>query len=69
MNQEQKYFISYVAYLKGGKDAFLNDIVIIDEEINSELLEKIQESLVNKVNEETENNPYFATQIINIVKL
>jgi len=67
--QEQKYFISYVGYIEGGGDTFLNDIIFIDEEITSELIQDIQDSLLNKLNEERLSNPYFATQIINIVKL
>ncbi len=65
--QEQKYFISYVAYSKikqeSNMDVF-NDIIYIKEPITFKLLEEIQSSLVNKLNEGTKNNPYYATQII-----
>jgi hypothetical protein len=67
--QEQKYFISYAVYLDGGRTVFLNSIIYIDEEITSELIEKIQESLTERVNEACKNNPYYGAQIINIVKL
>jgi phenylalanyl-tRNA synthetase alpha subunit len=72
--REQKYFIAYVAYRndcdnKTSKD-FFNDIVYIDEEITSDLLDKIQDSLLNKANNYAQShNVYYATQIINIVKL
>jgi len=69
---EKKYFISYVAYAYTGKtewtvlpnDSF-NTIMYIDEEITSKLLEKIQENLVDKLNEVAgENKQYYSTQII-----
>lgn len=62
---KQKYFISYVAYHNYRTD-FFNDIIYIDEEITMELLERMQDSLLNKVKK---HGDYFGTQIINIVKL
>lgn len=64
---ERKYFTSYVAYAKYGND-FFNDIVYIDEEITTALIERIQESLLAKLNDgiQKSNNRYCATQIIGI---
>jgi hypothetical protein len=65
---ETKYFISYVAYTKSGYD-FFNDIIYLGEDITNKLLEEIQSSLVNKLNNNTENKPYYTTQIIFINKI
>jgi hypothetical protein len=71
--KEQKYFIAYVAYGKlidnsTYKDV-LNDILFIDEEITSDLLDKIESSLLEKINSNQYQIKYFATQIFNIVKI
>jgi hypothetical protein len=64
---EQKYFISYVAYQKDiDKKDFFNDIIYIDEDITINLIEKIQDSLLKKINDKTESKPFFATQIISM---
>lgn len=65
---EKKYFISYVAYLKNyNKFDMFNDIIHTAEEITSDLINRIQISLVDRLNENTENNPYETTQIINFI--
>lgn len=69
--KEQKYFIAYIAYGQNNCDIYkdiFNDIVYIDEEITSDLLSKIEDSLLDKINN-TEIIKYFGTQIVNIVKL
>jgi hypothetical protein len=70
---EQKYFIAYVAYSNTGdkldKDIF-NNIIYIDSEIISELINDIEKSLVDKINSNCKSHPlYYATQIININKI
>lgn len=65
---EQKYFISYIAY-NDNEYVILNDIIYINEEITSELLEQIQESLINRLNKEELQYPYNQAQIINLVKI
>jgi len=69
VGMEQKYFIAYAAYGDENPDLF-NTIIYIDEEITSDLIEKIQESLVERLNEGTNlKYKYYATQIVNIVKI
>jgi hypothetical protein len=65
--EEQKYFVSYVAYASGNNKDFFNDIVYIDEAITSELLSKMQEDLVDRVN--YGHSTYFAAQIIGLNKI
>lgn len=66
---EQKYFISYAAYGNLGSFDLLNTIIYINEEITQELISSIEDSIVKKLNKNTQNNPYFAVQIINFIKL
>lgn len=69
--KEQKYFIAYIAYGCNNHDTYkdiFNDIVYIDEEITSDLLSKIEDSLLVKLNN-NEIVKYFGTQVFNIVKL
>ena len=68
INREQKYFIAYVAYYevcKWIKEEFFNDIIYIDEEITTKLIQNMQSSLLERLNKET-SNPYYGVQIINI---
>jgi len=73
---EQKYFISYAAYAKSGMDIF-NDFICADEPISSELIGKLEVSLVERLNIERNKdkdiadseNVYYAAQIINFIKL
>ena len=64
---KQKYFIAYAAYSYSGMDLF-NTIIHTDEEITSGLIDKIQKSLVEQL-EENIKSKYYATQIINISKI
>jgi len=67
----QKYFISYAAYSCHSNNIdFFNDIIVINEDIDIDmkLLEDIQESLKNKLNENCDQ-VYYVTQIINLVKM
>jgi hypothetical protein len=72
MNKEQKYFIGFAVYYNlndvRGYDIF-GEIIYTNEEITSELLKEINETLLEKLNEGTENNPYTNVQVFNIVKL
>jgi uncharacterized protein YbcI len=67
---EQKYFIAYVAYSTSRMDMF-NDFIHIDSEINTELINDIQGSLVKRLNENDFEliDKYIGTQIVNIVKI
>jgi hypothetical protein len=65
--KELKYFLSYAAYSADNVKDFFNDIVYIDEEIDMKLIESIQDSLLNKMNDG--KITYFAVQIISINKI
>lgn len=70
--EEIKYFISYAAYSNKNVEVkidFFNDIIYINEDITTDLINKIQYSLIDKLNEGSNFNSYFATQIINIIRL
>jgi hypothetical protein len=66
---EQKYFISYTAYSENNNINFFNDIIYIDESITSELLEKVEQSFKERLNEKAKISKYYAIQIVNIVKI
>ncbi len=66
---EQKYFVSYMAYTEASNCIF-NDYINTDEEITRELIQKIEDTLIERLNKnEKLESKYFATQIINIIKI
>ena len=65
---EQKYFVSYAGYTEASMCIF-NDYINTNEEITRELIQKIEDTLIERLNNEKPESKYFATQIINIIKI
>lgn len=73
---EQKYFISYVACTEAStRQIILNDFIYTYEPMDRELIEKLEISLVERLNEikhedgEDLESKYYSAQIINFIKI
>jgi excinuclease UvrABC helicase subunit UvrB len=68
--EEKKYFISYAAYYQPeGKYDIFNDLIYINNKITRDVLDEIQKMMIEKLNKNTKNNPYYVAQVISVFEI
>lgn len=68
--KEERYFISYSAYLENKNDYdIFNNIITIDEPITMDIIQKIESDYLKMINDGLDERLYYSVQIITINKI